>query len=163
MSSARPLHLSPSHRCLGAVPQQKLARSVGNGFIDGLLQAGDTLAGRAFPGPLPSKPNRNRSRKLPEKQALHFLEAASVAGEGLTARRTLRCFYAIRPCARTRASSLRQLPTDHGCAVPTRGYQSDQPSHLLLPACRAASCLHAPGESSYEYFQIAFISPLRDA
>jgi hypothetical protein len=54
-------------------------------------------------------------------------------------------FYAIRPCARTRASSPRQLPTDHDCAVPTRGYQSDQPSHLLLPASRAASCLHAPG------------------
>src|SRR5690349_5009953 len=56
-------------------------------------------------------------------------------------------FYAIRPCARTRVPSPRQLPTDHDCAVPTRGYQSDQPSHLLLPATRAASPLYAPGSA----------------
>src|SRR5436305_15352470 len=51
----------------------------------------------------------------------------------------------MRPCARTRVLSPRQLPTDHDCAVPTRGYQSDQPSHLLLPATRAAVYSHAPG------------------
>jgi hypothetical protein len=53
-------------------------------------------------------------------------------------------FYAIRPCTRTRAFSPRQLPTDHDCAVPTRGYQSDQPSHSLLPVTRAAAYSHAP-------------------
>ena len=46
-------------------------------------------------------------------------------------------FYAVRLHRPTRVLSPRQLPTDHDCAVPTRGYQSDQPSHLpvvLLPA-----------------------------
>ena len=39
---------------------------------------------------------------------------------------------------RTRDASQRQLPTDHDHAVPTREYQSDQPSHL---AASAAACL----------------------
>ena len=33
-----------------------------------------------------------------------------------------------RRSSRTRARSPRQLPTDHDYAVPTREYQSDQPS-----------------------------------
>jgi len=37
-------------------------------------------------------------------------------------------FYAAGPPDSIRALSPRQLPTDHDCAVPTRGYQSDQPS-----------------------------------
>lgn len=41
-------------------------------------------------------------------------------------------FYAERTLFPTRAPSPRQLPTDHDCAVPTRGYQSDQPSHSPL-------------------------------
>jgi hypothetical protein len=49
-------------------------------------------------------------------------------------------FYAARPFSPTRVLSPRQLPTDHDYAVPTRGYQSDQPSHsprVLSPAlCR---------------------------
>ena len=56
-------------------------------------------------------------------------------------------FYAIWPYARTRGSSPRQLPTDHDCAVPTRGYQSDQPSHSLLSATRAAALFYAPGNA----------------
>jgi len=36
----------------------------------------------------------------------------------------------------TRAFSPRQLPTDHVPAVPTREYQSDQSSRLLLGCCR---------------------------
>ncbi len=46
-------------------------------------------------------------------------------------------FYAVRLSSPTRVSSPRQLPTDHDYAVPTRGYQSDQPSHsplVLSPA-----------------------------
>jgi hypothetical protein len=43
-------------------------------------------------------------------------------------------FYAVS----TRASSQRQLPTDHDCAVPTRVYQSDQPS---LPAPQSPPAL----------------------
>jgi hypothetical protein len=37
-------------------------------------------------------------------------------------------FYAERAPAPTRAFSQRQLPTDHGHAVSTREYQSDQSS-----------------------------------
>ena len=37
-------------------------------------------------------------------------------------------FYAVRLSSPTRVPSPRQLPTDHDYAVPTRGYQSDQPS-----------------------------------
>jgi hypothetical protein len=51
---------------------------------------------------------------------------------------------ATRFCARTRALSPRQLPTDHDGTVPTRGYQSDQPSHSLLPATPAAAYSYAP-------------------
>ena len=46
-------------------------------------------------------------------------------------------FYAVQPPGPIRASSPRQLPTDHDPAVPTRVYQSDQLSlsvhrcHLL--------------------------------
>src|SRR5581483_1349808 len=41
-------------------------------------------------------------------------------------------FYAVRSSDPIRVLSPRQLPTDHDCAVPTREYQSDQPSHSLL-------------------------------
>ena len=41
-------------------------------------------------------------------------------------------FYVVRLRSPTRVLSPRQLPTDHDCAVPTRGYQSDQPSQLPL-------------------------------
>src|SRR3954470_22217313 len=53
----------------------------------------------ASPGPSPSKPNHNRSGKPPEKRLLHVLAAAPVAGEGLTARRTLLTFmrYGLAP------------------------------------------------------------------
>jgi len=51
---------------------------------------------------------------------------------GATKRRTLLSFYAERFPNPTRASSPRQLPTDHDHAVPTREYQSDQSSRQLL-------------------------------
>ena len=41
-------------------------------------------------------------------------------------------FCAARAPAPTRVLSPRQLPTDHDHAVPTREYQSDQSSRLLL-------------------------------
>jgi len=40
--------------------------------------------------------------------------------------------YAAGLWASTRATSPRQLPTDHDYAVPTREYQSDQPSRSPL-------------------------------
>lgn len=47
----------------------------------------------------------------------------------------------------TRVLSPRQLPTDHDHAVPTREYQSDQSSRLLLgchrPCCRNSNPLKA--------------------
>jgi hypothetical protein len=49
--------------------------------------------------------------------------------------------YAVRPCRPIRVPSPRQLPTDHDCAIWTRGYQSDQPSHLPLP-CHPLCILH---------------------
>ena len=48
-------------------------------------------------------------------------------------------FYAERAPAPTRALSPRQLPTDHGHAVPTREYQSDQSSRKLL-RCHRHCC-----------------------
>ena len=47
-----------------------------------------------------------------------------------------RPLYATGSCP-TRASSPRQLPTDHDYAVPTREYQTDQSSHKLLRPLRA--------------------------
>ena len=46
-------------------------------------------------------------------------------------------FYAERSPDPTRASSPRQLPTDHVHAVPTREYQSDQSSRLAPPLSSA--------------------------
>jgi hypothetical protein len=40
--------------------------------------------------------------------------------------------YAAGLWGSTRATSPRQLPTDHDYAVPTREYQSDQPSRSPL-------------------------------
>jgi len=56
-------------------------------------------------------------------------------------------FYAERFPNPTRASSPRQLPTDHVHAVPTREYQSDQSSRMLLrcyrPCCPKQNKLKA--------------------
>jgi hypothetical protein len=52
-------------------------------------------------------------------------------------------FYAVRFPNPTRAFSPRQLPTDHDHAVPTREYQSDQSSRLLLGCHRP--CCPKPG------------------
>jgi len=59
-----------------------------------------------------------------------FTKGSTGDRRGAHGRRTL-----VRSLRRSpdqiRAISQRQLPTDHDCAVPTRGYQSDQPSYLL--------------------------------
>lgn len=55
-------------------------------------------------------------------------------GRGHTKRRTLDENYAERFPNPTRATSPRQLPTDHVHAVPTRVYQCDQSSRQL-PGC----------------------------
>jgi hypothetical protein len=47
--------------------------------------------------------------------------------------------YAERFSNPTRAFSPRQLPTDHDHAVPTREYQGDQSSRMLL-GCRRPCC-----------------------
>ena len=52
-------------------------------------------------------------------------------------------FYAEQVSAPTRASSPRQLPTDHGHAVSTREYQSDQSSRKHL-RCHRLSCSDKP-------------------
>ena len=47
--------------------------------------------------------------------------------------------YAERPSGPTRALSPRHLPTNHVHAVPTREYQSDQSSRVLL-GCHPPCC-----------------------
>jgi len=49
----------------------------------------------------------------------------------------------VRLLSPIRVPSPRQLPTDHDCAVSTRGYQSDQPSHWPLVLSPALSLLFA--------------------
>ncbi len=63
-----------------------------------------------------------------------FCPLRSSAGDRTSARgkENPPTFYAVRSSSPTRVPSPRQLPTDHDCAVSTRGYQSDQPSHLPL-------------------------------
>src|SRR5437016_2434264 len=51
-------------------------------------------------------------------------------------------FYVVWLPSPIRVPSPRQLPTDHDCAVSTRGYQTDQPSHrplVLSPALSPTS------------------------
>src|SRR5438093_7507116 len=49
--------------------------------------------------------------------------------------------YAAGPSGSTRATSPRQLPTDHDYAVPTREYQSDQPSRFGASTVPRAACV----------------------
>ena len=65
--------------------------------------------------------------------------AEPMTAQETTKRRILLTFYAERAPAPTRASSPRQLPTDHDHAVPTREYQSDQSSRMLL-GCHRPCC-----------------------
>ena len=61
--------------------------------------------------------------------------------------------HATRSPDQIRALSQRQLPTDHDCAVPTREYQSDQPSQLLprlppmLPYNRTSQFASSPRQT----------------
>ena len=68
-----------------------------------------------------------------------LLDSSADDSAGPTKRRTLLIFYAERFPNPTRASSPRQLPTDHVTAVPTREYQSDQSSRMLL-GCPRPCC-----------------------
>ena len=52
-------------------------------------------------------------------------------------------FFAERSPDPTRAHSPRQLPTDHDHAVPTRAYQRDQSSRMLL-GCHRPCCPKRP-------------------
>lgn len=57
--------------------------------------------------------------------------------------------YAVRSSDPIRVLSPRQLPTDPDCAVPTREYQSDQPSQwpLLLSPALSLSGLARPSQT----------------
>src|SRR5262245_18339913 len=78
-----------------------------------------------------------RARGIKDSSVL--LDSRADGSAGTTKRRTLLCFYAVPAPAATRATSPRQLPTDHDHAVPTREYQIDQSSRMLLgrhrPCC----------------------------
>ena len=67
-----------------------------------------------------------------------FPDSSADDSGGPTKRRTLVKYYAVRFPDPTRATSPRQLPTDHVHAVPTREYQCDQSSRLLLGCHRPA-------------------------
>jgi len=76
-----------------------------------------------------------------------MLRRERVAIEEHTERRTLE--DTMRPAFRqTRASSPRQLPTDHDYAVSTREYQSDLPSHKLFDRRLALSLSGYPSRRS---------------
>src|ERR1035437_561180 len=86
-----------------------------------------------------AEPGDHRNRKAAQTRPSSLREELDVLldgraddSTGATKRRTLLSFYAAPTSAPTRASSPRQLPTDHDHAVPTREYQSDQSSHMLL-------------------------------
>jgi hypothetical protein len=88
--------------------------------------------------------HRNRKAAPTRQNSLReeldvLLDSRADDSAGTTKRRTLLSFYAVRTSAPTRASSPRQLPTDHDHAVPTREYQSDQSSRMLL-GCRRPCC-----------------------
>ncbi len=67
------------------------------------------------------------------------MDSRADGSAGATKRRILLRFYAVRFPNPTRAFSARQLPADHDHAVPTREYQSDQSSRMLL-GCRRPCC-----------------------
>ena len=96
--------------------------------------------------------NCGRNRKAAQALQSSLREMLNRTAEPMTAqettkRRILLTFYAERAPAPTRASSPRQLPTDHDHAVPTREYQSDQSSRMLLgchrPCCPKQNTLQA--------------------
>ena len=66
------------------------------------------------------------------------MDSRADGSTGATKRRILLRFYAVRFLNPTRACP-RQLPTDHDHAVPTREYQSDQSSRMLL-GCHRPCC-----------------------
>ena len=70
---------------------------------------------------------------------MFFWTAELMTAAEHTKRRTLLIFSAERAPAPTRALSPRQLPTDHGHAVSTREYQTDQSSRQLL-GCHLLCC-----------------------
>src|SRR5689334_22303167 len=68
-----------------------------------------------------------------------LLDSRADDSAGLHEKENPPTFYAARFANPTRASSPRQLPTDHDHAVPTREYQSDQSSRMLL-GCHRPCC-----------------------
>jgi hypothetical protein len=85
--------------------------------------------------------NRNAAQTRPGRLRENdgLLDSGADHRAGTTKRRTLLTFCAVRFQDPTRAFSPRQLPTDHDPAVPTREYQSDQSSRMLL-GCRRPCC-----------------------
>src|SRR5215213_9536132 len=67
------------------------------------------------------------------------MDSRADGSAGASKRRILLRFYAVWFPNPTRAFSARQLPADHDHAVPTREYQSDQSSRMLL-GCHRPCC-----------------------
>ena len=101
-----------------------------------------TAVGRELLGfiwAIATKVEKQQTAAAPEKtEERVFPDSRADDSAGHTKRRTLLMFYAERAPAPTRASSPRQLPTDHVHAVSTREYQSDQSSRKLLAVIGSA-------------------------
>jgi hypothetical protein len=80
--------------------------------------------------PSPENPWR-RSRWRKDVTSMRQIERSIGGGRGPHGKENPRLIYAAGLPGSTRAFGPRQLPTDHDYAVPTREYQSDQPSQQL--------------------------------
>src|SRR5262245_17002787 len=85
---------------------------------------------------------------------MHLVDSRAGGSAGPHEKENPPTFYAVRFPNPTRALSPRQLPTDHDHAVPTREYQSDQSSRMLL-GCHRPCCPKEPkGNETYGFFPL---------
>ena len=82
-----------------------------------------------------------------------------MTAQGTTKRRTLLTFYAERFPNPTRVLSPRRLSTDHDHAAPTREYQSDQSSRLLL-GCHRPCCPKPNPLQAHQQERVPATSPV---
>src|SRR5579872_1433124 len=91
---------------------------------------------------------------------------AYARGAGLDVHKTVSAFCAVRFHHPIRVLNPREIPTDHDCAVPTRGYRSDQPSHLplflspALPLSRLARLSRTKNTAGLDCGSKVIMSPL---
>ncbi len=114
----------PGRRSTGCTNAMKRNRHAAKRRIRSSLRSGGNCSGSFGLSGWAPKSDTN-SRLQHKRDSMFYWTAAADDSAGTTKRRILPSFYAVRPPAPTRASSPRQLPTDHDHAVPTREYQID--------------------------------------